>query len=123
METVAGEKPLDFATSLIVIVWFLPLCRFTGLGASAGTTIILLESLVMQWALLKRTRHSGGTSNESGSRKPPAFQTPKAIPRIIHTPPRPFSGTTRPHHTASKIKNTRMSRQKHPTYLSSRPTT
>src|SRR5690242_1557939 len=52
IETVAGENPLDFATSLIVIVWFFPLCRFTGLGASAGATIILLESLMMQWAPL-----------------------------------------------------------------------
>src|SRR5229473_1864206 len=29
IETVAGEKPLDCATSRIVMVWFLPLCRFT----------------------------------------------------------------------------------------------
>src|SRR6267142_6412408 len=50
IETVAGEKPLDVATSLIVTVWFLPLCRFTGMSASAGATIILLESLMMQWA-------------------------------------------------------------------------
>jgi hypothetical protein len=48
IETVAGEKPLDFATSLIVMVWFLPLCRFTGMGASAGMTIILLEPLTTQ---------------------------------------------------------------------------
>jgi hypothetical protein len=30
METVAGEKPLAFATSRIVIVPFLPRARFTG---------------------------------------------------------------------------------------------
>src|SRR5260370_12520159 len=29
IETVAGEKPLDLATSLIVMVWVPPLCRFT----------------------------------------------------------------------------------------------
>src|SRR5260370_42398188 len=87
MEPVAGEKPLDFATSLIVMVWFPPLCRFTGLGASAGMTIILLESRMMQWAILKPTRHSGGTSNERGSRKPRVFQTPNAMPRIIHALP------------------------------------
>src|SRR6267154_1174606 len=108
METVAGEKPLDFATSLIVIVWFLPLCRFTGLGASAGTTIILLESLMMQWALLKRTRHSGGTSNDSGSRKPRVFQTPNAMPRIIHALPSLRAGLLRFHHSPRQTKNPRI---------------
>src|SRR6266446_1547475 len=34
METVAGEKPLDCATSLIVIVWCFPLCRLTKSGDS-----------------------------------------------------------------------------------------
>src|ERR1700704_4197634 len=29
IETVAGEKPLAVATSLMVMVWFFPLCRFT----------------------------------------------------------------------------------------------
>src|SRR5216684_703945 len=108
METVAGEKPLDFATSLIVMVWFLPLCRFTGLGASAGTTIILLESLMMQWALLKRKRHSGGTSNESGSRKPRVFQTPNAIPAAIQIEPTIMAGRLRFSHSARQIRNPSM---------------
>src|SRR5229473_7852216 len=87
IETVAGEKPLDFATSLIVTVWLLPLCRFTGMSASAGATIILLESLMMQWAPRKRPAHSGGTSNDSGSRNQRVFHTPKAIPVIIQMAP------------------------------------
>src|SRR5712692_411758 len=52
IETVAGEKPLDFATSLIVMVWFFPLCRFTGMSTSAGMIIILLASLTTQWVRL-----------------------------------------------------------------------
>src|SRR5260370_27464970 len=52
IETVAGGKPLDFATSLIVMVWFFPLCRFTAMSTSAGMIIILLESLTPQWVRL-----------------------------------------------------------------------
>src|SRR6266704_7171497 len=47
IETVAGEKPLDFATSLIVMVWFFPLCRFTESGVS-DSIIILPEPHNMQ---------------------------------------------------------------------------
>src|SRR6266705_239173 len=56
METVAGEKPLACATSLIVTAWFFPLCRFTGIAASAGI-IILPEPSNMQ-----RVRAAPGTS-------------------------------------------------------------
>src|SRR6266704_2077145 len=56
METVAGEKPLACATSLIVTAWFFPLCRFTGIAASAAI-IILPESSNMQ-----RVRLAAGTS-------------------------------------------------------------
>src|SRR2546423_5157788 len=50
METVAGEKPLDFATSRIVIVWFFSLCLFTKTGFP-GCIIIRPEPPNMQPAL------------------------------------------------------------------------
>src|SRR4029077_10096205 len=105
IETVAGEKPLEFATSLIVMVWSFPLCRFTGLSASAGMTIILLESLMMQWALLRWTLHSGGASNESCSRKPRVFQTPNAMPAAIQIEPTIIAGRLRFSHSARQMEN------------------
>src|SRR6266568_6001720 len=56
METVAGEKPLACATSLMVTAWFFPLCRFTGITVSAAI-IILPASSNMQ-----RVRLAAGTS-------------------------------------------------------------
>src|SRR5260370_13450229 len=50
IETVAGEKPLDFATSFIVMVWFFPLCRLTAMSTSEGMNIMLLGSLTAQWS-------------------------------------------------------------------------
>src|ERR1700731_290506 len=108
IETVAGEKPLDFATSLMVMVWFFALCRLTGMCASAGMTIILLESLMLQWALLKRTPHSGGNSNESCSRNPRVFHTPNAMPAIIQIEPTIIAGRLRFSHSARQIRNPRM---------------
>src|SRR5882724_11938826 len=49
IDTVAGEKPLDFATSRIVMVWFFPLCLFNKSGVS-DFIIILPELPDMQWA-------------------------------------------------------------------------
>jgi hypothetical protein len=40
METVAGEKPLAWATSLIVTIFTFPLCGFTGLDSSVGIIIL-----------------------------------------------------------------------------------
>src|SRR6266705_5016508 len=56
METVAGEKPLACATSLIVTAWFFPLCRLNGINASAA--IILLQ----QSSNMQRVRLAAGTS-------------------------------------------------------------
>src|SRR5712692_2093069 len=59
METVAGEKPLLFATSRMVTAWPLPLCRFTGLGSSARM-IILRSSTKMQCFYSAATASFGG---------------------------------------------------------------
>src|SRR5258708_18869199 len=110
IETVAGEKPLDFATSLIVMVWASPLCLFTGTSASAATPIILLESLITQWALLEQTRHSAGVSNESCSRNPRVFQTPNAMPAAIQIDPPIIAGLLRLTHSATQMTNPRIGR-------------
>src|SRR6267378_616749 len=103
IETVAGEKPLDFATSRIVMVRFLLLTRFTGSGASTDI-IILLESPDMQWALLHSEPHSAGTSNESGSLKPRVFHTPKAMPTAIQIEPTIIAGRLKFSHNPKQMK-------------------
>src|ERR1700730_9499140 len=117
METVAGEKPLDFATSRIVIVTFFPLCRFTAMGSSADI-IILLSLPNMQWALSGKSDHSAGTSNESWWRQTPVFQAPNAMPSIIQMPPRIFAGTLRPHHSPRQMKNPKIGGKKFDSFFS-----
>src|ERR1700687_4880330 len=104
MDTVAGENPLCVATSRIVTASFLPLDLFTGRGASADI-IILPESLNLQSLLHRQSSYSGGASKDSVSLNPRVFQTPNAIPAIIHMLPTIIAGRLRFTHKPRQIRN------------------
>src|SRR5262250_1384862 len=101
IETVAGENPLAFATSLIVTARLLPLFRFT-LGslwpASSGNFASECNG-----GLIFALRYSGGISNESGSRNPFVFQIPNAIPAAIQIAPTTLACTLKFHHNNPQI--------------------
>src|SRR5258707_755740 len=84
IETVAGEKPLDLATSLIVMVWFFPLCRLTAMSTSAGMTIMLPGSRMAQWVRLPLAAsfcgHLKGKLLPEAARFPHAESDPRGHP-------------------------------------------
>src|SRR6266478_379839 len=73
IETVAGEKPLDFATSLIVMVWFLPLCRFTRPPPAELSSGVCRSNCNVGPFTRTPSSYSGGASNDIVLRKPDVF--------------------------------------------------
>src|SRR5712675_2591077 len=118
METVAGEKPLRFATSLMVTASDLLDERFTRFFVAASSGISLFDC---NGALFTGV-YSAGTSNDSCSRKPRVFQAPNAIPSAIQILPRIFAGTVRLHHSARQMKKPTIGGKKS-TIFFSRPRT
>src|SRR5438132_11652634 len=96
METVAGEKPLKFATSLMVTASDLLDGRFTIVFVAASSGISLPDCN----GALCTCVYSAGTSNESGSRNPRVFQAPKRVPATIQLPPAICAGLLRFSHSA-----------------------
>lgn len=76
IETVAGEKPLDFATSLIVMVWFFPLCRFTPALPERLSSGVCGSNCNVGGFTRSRSFYSAGASNDMVLRKPDVFQAP-----------------------------------------------
>src|SRR5258708_10853451 len=99
METVAGEKPLRFATSLIVTASDLLDERFTGLFVAASSGISLFDCN----GTLFTAVYSAGTSNDMIFRKPEVFQAPQISPTAIHTEPSTFAGKLRFHQMYAQI--------------------
>src|ERR1043166_8748227 len=99
METVAGEKPLEVATSRMVTAADLPEGRFTvfSVPASSGRAGCDCNGLDFM-------PYSAGASNDSGSRKPRVFHTPKAIPAAIQMLPRILAGVLKLHHKPRQMK-------------------
>src|SRR5690349_6645104 len=98
METVAGEKPLAFATSLMVTAADLLDGLFTSFSvpASSGTSAPLGNGCLI-------STYSAGASNDSGSRNQRVFQIPNAMPSAIHTLPSILAGTLRLHHNPRQM--------------------
>src|SRR5438105_2258957 len=114
METVAGEKPLRLATSLMVTASDLLDERFTRFFVAASSGISLLDC---NGALFTGI-YSVGTSNDSCSRKPRVFQTPNAMPNAIQMVPRIFAGTLRLHHRPRQMKKPSMGGKKSVSFFS-----
>jgi hypothetical protein len=93
METVAGEKPLKFATSLIVTASALLDERFTILlvAASSGKFMSDCNGAVFT------SPYSAGASNDIALRNPEVFQAPYNNPMVSHAAPRIFAGVLNSH--------------------------
>src|ERR1700719_2421266 len=118
MDTVAGEKPLRFATSFMVTASDLLEERFTRFFVPASSGITLLDCNGAAFTGI----YSAGTSNDSCSRKPRVFQAPNAMPSAIQMVPRIFAGTVRLHHSARQMKKPRIGGKKSAIFFS-RPRT
>src|SRR5215467_1890091 len=114
METVAGEKPLELATSLMVTAADLADGRFTGLSvaASSGGFVPLGNG-----GGCFIPGYSAGNSKDSGFLNQLVFQIPKAIPSAIHTDPRIFAGTLKLHHKPRQMKKPRSGGTKFTTFF------
>src|SRR5579859_2752424 len=105
METVAGENPLCVATSRIVTAWLDSLDRFTRRAPWWATSSRQTDAICNASAVdgLFSDGHSGGASNDSGSRNHRVFQIPNAIPAIIQMPPTIWAGRLRLSHKPKQI--------------------
>src|SRR6516165_1472238 len=101
METVAGEKPLELATSRMVTAARLPGWRFTvfSVAASSGKSASVCNGPVFI------TPYSAGASNDMIFRNPDVFHAPYSSPTATHTVPRVFAGVLSFHQIYAQIPN------------------